>query len=325
MVTRWHLLQREALHPDLYSHSLHVRRGSSTSDNLDQLSGNDSLSGTVEKNLVLVDHLTSVLGGVIHSVSSGRLLAGVTLSKSPVERVGKAVLAEAAKNLVVDLESGEVGGLLDSLLGKCLNQRRLVGLSIDEAVVQDLDVGVLSGELDDLVGDSLSVGEGGDTLANTSEGELDSLGAGSGELSLGLLTNEDEVELLALGEESADVSGETRVNTTAKTLVGRADDDEGLLLLGLEGLGLSRLVNLIGGLSVSTGVVHGALSSVELGGGDNLHGVCDLLDVSDGLETVLDLTESRIGSSGAGDGSGPSVSCNSSSESWSGGSRQHLD
>ena len=41
--------------------SLHVRGSSSTSDNLDQLSGNDSLSGTVEKNLVLVDHLAGVL------------------------------------------------------------------------------------------------------------------------------------------------------------------------------------------------------------------------------------------------------------------------
>jgi hypothetical protein len=325
MVTRWHLLQREALHPGLYSHSLHVRRGSSTSDNLNQLSGNDSLSGTVEENLVLVDHLTSVLGSVIHSVSSGGLLAGVALGKSPVERVGKTVLSEVAKNLIVNLESGEVGGLLDSLLRKCLNHVRLVGLGVDEAVVQDLDVGVLSRELDDLVGDSLGVGEGGNALANTREAELDGLGVGSGELGLGLLADKDEVEARLLSMESADVSGQTRVNTTAKTLVGRADDDEGLLVLGLESLGLSRLVNLVGGLSVLAGVVHGALSSGELGGGDNLHGVCDLLDVSDGLETVLDLTESRIGGSGAGDGGGPSVSCGGSSESWSGGSRQHRD
>jgi hypothetical protein len=95
------------------------------------------------------------------------------------------------------------------------------------------------------------------------------------------------------------------VNTTAETLIGRADDDEGLLVLSLEGLGLSGLVDLIRGLTVLARVVHGALGSGELGGGDNLHGVCDLLDVSDGLETVLDLTESRIGGSGAGDGSGP--------------------
>jgi hypothetical protein len=33
----------------------------------------------------------------------------VTLSKGPVEGVGKTVLAEVAKNLIVNLESGEVG------------------------------------------------------------------------------------------------------------------------------------------------------------------------------------------------------------------------
>jgi hypothetical protein len=33
----------------------------------------------------------------------------VALSKSPVERVGKAILAKVSKSLVVNLESGEVG------------------------------------------------------------------------------------------------------------------------------------------------------------------------------------------------------------------------
>jgi hypothetical protein len=33
----------------------------------------------------------------------------VALGKSPVERVGKTVLSEVAKNLIVNLESGEVG------------------------------------------------------------------------------------------------------------------------------------------------------------------------------------------------------------------------
>lgn len=55
--------------PHLFSHSLHVRRGSSTSDNLNQFSGNDGLSSTVEENLVLVDHLTSVLRGVLRELS----------------------------------------------------------------------------------------------------------------------------------------------------------------------------------------------------------------------------------------------------------------
>lgn len=61
---------------------LHVLRGGGTSDNLDQLTGNGSLSGTVVQNLESVDHVTSVLGGVIHSVAASRLLTGVALGKS---------------------------------------------------------------------------------------------------------------------------------------------------------------------------------------------------------------------------------------------------
>jgi hypothetical protein len=37
------------------------------------------------------------------------LFAGVTLGQSPVERVGKGVLAEVAEDFVVELEGGEVG------------------------------------------------------------------------------------------------------------------------------------------------------------------------------------------------------------------------
>ena len=90
----------------------------------------------------------------------------------------------------------------------------------------------------------------------------------------------------------------TRVNTTAKTLVGRADDDELLGLLGLDRLGLGRLVDLVRGLTEGSGLVHGTLRASELGGGDDLHGVGDLLDVLDGLEAVLDLAKGGVGRNG---------------------------
>lgn len=45
----------------------------------------------------------------VHSVATGRNLAGVALGQSPVEGVGKGVLAEVGKQLLVDLEGGEVG------------------------------------------------------------------------------------------------------------------------------------------------------------------------------------------------------------------------
>lgn len=246
----------------------------------------------------------------------------MTLSQSPVEGVGKAVLAEVAESVVLNLEGRDVGylivsllfyiiknvgqeqaqhtGLGNGLLGKCLNEGGLVGGGVDELVVQDLDLGVLGGQVNDLVGDGLSIGKGRNVLANTGEAELDVLGVGSLQLSLALLTNEDQVEVLALGKKATNRTGHSGVNTTAETLVGGAHDDEGLLLVGLGGGGLGGLEDLVGGLSVLAGVVHAAGGTGELGGGDNLHGVCDLLDVSDGLQTSLDLTESRIGGGGAG-------------------------
>ena len=83
--------------------------GGGTSNNLDELTGNDGLASTVEQNLELGDHLAGVLGGVVHGVAAGGLLASVTLGKSPEEGVGKSVLAKAGENGLVDLEGREVG------------------------------------------------------------------------------------------------------------------------------------------------------------------------------------------------------------------------
>jgi hypothetical protein len=59
-----------------------LRGSSSSSNNLDQLSSNDSLSGTVVKNLELSNHLSGVLGGVVHGVTTSGNLASVSLGKS---------------------------------------------------------------------------------------------------------------------------------------------------------------------------------------------------------------------------------------------------
>lgn len=54
---------------------------SRTGNNLDKFASNDGLTGTVVENLELVDHVTSVLRGVVHGVLARGLLAGVALSK----------------------------------------------------------------------------------------------------------------------------------------------------------------------------------------------------------------------------------------------------
>jgi hypothetical protein len=77
-------------------------------------------------------------------------------------------------------------------------------------------------------------------------------------------------------------------------------------------------------LSVDNGLVHGLLGAGELGGGDDLHGLGDLLDVANGLEAALDLTESGIVGGlcdeGGGHGRGAmdwmSVGCNGDSIEW---------
>lgn len=99
------LPQKGISRPQLY---LLVFGGGGTSDDLDQLASNDGLSGSVEKNLVPVDHLAGVLGGIVHSVATGRLLAGVALSQTPEDGVGKGVLLQVGEDLLVSLEGGEV-------------------------------------------------------------------------------------------------------------------------------------------------------------------------------------------------------------------------
>ena len=177
-------------------------------------------------------------------------------------------------------------------------------MSVEEAVVEDLDISVLLGEHDNLVGNGLGIGETRDVLANTLERELDLVGTTTLELSLALLANDDQVEVLALTVHATNGSAHAGVNTTAETLVGRADDDEGgLVLLGFGNGSLGGNVDLVGGLTVGTGLGHGALGSGELGGGDNLHGVGDLFDVSNGLETAFDFTEGRVAGGAGGSSS----------------------
>ena len=289
-----------------------------TGDNLDQLAGNDGLASAVEQNLELVDHLAGVLGGVVHGVATGGLLAGVALGESPEEGVGQGVLAEAGEDGLVDLEGGEVGWvlmlvlvanftfqdisiqhtrLLDGLLGEGFNDGGLVAGGVDELVVQDLDAVVLGVQEAELVGDGGRVGESGDGLADTREVEDHVLGVAPAHLGLALLAEHGNVDVagqLAVGEGAADVTRHTRVDTTTETLVGGAHDQEGLLALAFGGDGAGLLEGLLRGLSVDDGLVHGLLGAGELGGGDDLHGLGDLLDVADGLEAALDLTESGI-------------------------------
>lgn len=199
-------------------------------------------------------------------------------------------------------------GLSNSLLGERLDEGRLVALSVDELVVQDLDIGVVGAVHDDLVGDGLGIGKGGNILSDTSKRHLDGIGAGTEELRLALLTDDDKVKGLGgfVGV-GADASAQTGMDTTAEALVGGADDDERLLLLDFGDSRLGGLEDLAGSLAVLAGLGHGALGTVELGRGDNLHCAGNLLDVLNRLATVIDFSECRVGGSSVGADSGSPV------------------
>ena len=92
------------------------------------------------------------------------------------------------------------------------------------------------------------------------------------------------------------------MDTTAETLVRRADYDEGFLVLGLEGFGLGFFEDCVGCLSVASRVYHCALGSVEFGGGDDFHGFGDFFNVADGLEAAFDFAEGGIAGGIGGDG-----------------------
>ena len=200
-------------------------------------------------------------------------------------------------------------GLGDSLLGVSLLDGSLVGTGVDEAVVDNLDRGVVGGEHGDLVGDGGGIGEGGDVLSGTSEAENEALAVGTRQLSLALLTDDGEVGVGGVEQHLADLPGHTRVDTTAETLVGGADNNQCLVAV-VNGLGLGALEDGVGGLTVGTRGSHGLLGAGELGGGDDLHGLGDLLDVANRLEAALNLTESGVASGVRGKRGGRPVVAN---------------
>ena len=73
------------------------------------------------------------------------------------------------------------------------------------------------------------------------------------------------------------------MDTTTKTFVGAGNYDKCFFVLVLERFGFSFLEDGVGRLTVCSGFRHCTLSSSEFGRGNNLHSLCDFLDVFDGF------------------------------------------
>ena len=220
----------------------------------------------------------------IHSIPSSGLFASMSLSKSPVERVSQRIFSQVDQDLIVNFECCEIGRLGESLLGKCLDSDGFVALGIDKFVVQNLDARVFFRQHDDLVCNSLGIGEGGDIFSDTSKAEGNILVVGTTKLGLGLLADDGNVEIRILLEHSASGTREAGMDTTAKSLVGAGNHDEGLLLF--QWLCLRLFKHLVRCLAVFSRVAHGFLGASELCGGYDFHGFGDLFNVADGFETA---------------------------------------
>lgn len=211
-----------------------LAEGGGTCDNVDQLVGNGSLSSSVVCHVECLDHVTSVLRCVVHGVPSRVDLCSVSFHQGSVHCVGQGELSQVLGCVLFLLISLESWSFSQRCFREDLHDCRLVRDSRDIGVVDDVDFVEGDSRRHNLVGDGRCICEGGDVLANLVEGVSEVLWQGSGELSLGLVSDsEDGWSGVRVGRGSgtsnllhlsAGTLDDRRVNTTAKTLV-RGDDD----------------------------------------------------------------------------------------------------
>ncbi len=174
----------------------------------------------------------------------------MTLDKGGVDGVGEGELGKVLGDIVLLLVELELGSVAESVFREDLHNIGLEGKSRNVLVVDEVDLVELDAGLDDLVSNGGGIGEGGDILADLVEGEGKVLGKSTAELGLGLLTennNGGALRGVGITSGSADLLelglgalGDGRVDTTAKTLVGRDNDEELTTALGSNSLGVGE-------------------------------------------------------------------------------------
>lgn len=190
------------------------------------------------------------VGSVLHGSPPSANLSSVTLDKSSVNGVGKGEFGKVLGDILFHLVLSETSGLLESLGRDDGGNTSFVRDSGEVLVGDNLDDIPFTAILDNLVRDGGSLAESGNVLADGGEGDLERLGHGTGELGLGLVTDDGEGTGL-LNHLLLDVSRDGRVDTTTKTTV-RGDTDIEDLGLGF-GLGLGVLEQLyFGGMMLGS-------------------------------------------------------------------------
>lgn len=164
------------------------------------------------------------VGSVLHGGPSCRLFGGVTFNKGLVDDVGERKLGQVLGDILLHLVRLESGSLLQSLGSANGHGRSLVTDRTDVLVVDDLELIPFTAVLGDFIGDSGGLGKRRDVLADLVEGQLHLLGHHSRELSLGLVTADDDLGVRVGEQGLLGGLGDGRVDTAAETSV-RGDGD----------------------------------------------------------------------------------------------------
>ena len=109
-------------------------------NDIDKLVGDDCLTTSVVLELQRANHVTGVVGSVLHGRSPGGNLGGVSLDESSVDGVGETELGEVLGDILLHLVLVETGRGGEGLGGDDGGDSGLVGDGGDVVVGDDSDL-----------------------------------------------------------------------------------------------------------------------------------------------------------------------------------------
>jgi len=207
---------------------------------LTQFVGNNGLTTTVESHGQLLDHLTSVLGSVLHSSTLGTHLSSMTLNHGPVETVSKREFLEVSKNIILNFVNSKVGRSLEGSFRVNGDGLSFVRDNRVELVVNNVGGIELEFRRLDDINNRSSFLEGRNILTNLVETDGELLADNTTQLSLGLVTENNDIGGGVVSDSLASSLGNTRVNTTTKTTIGGRGNEKDLAIIGSLGLSISK-------------------------------------------------------------------------------------
>lgn len=145
-------------------------------------------------------------------------------------------------------------------------------------------IGVLVAEVQDGIAQLGRIQEGRRQTADLVRDHLDVLAVQTRQDGARLVADADHLDVRVGGELAANVTGNAGMHRTAQTTV-RRDGNVQLLGVFLLRRDFGLLVELLRTDTVRSGLLQITLSTGILGGGHHLHGLGDLLDVLDRLQT----------------------------------------